>query len=32
LLGHQGTAMLHRHYAHLGAKVKVLREALGRVR
>jgi integrase len=32
LLGHQGTAMLHRHYAHLGAKAKVLRDALGQVR
>jgi integrase len=32
LLGHSGTAMLHRHYAHRGAKAKVLREALGRVR
>jgi integrase len=32
LLGHSGTAMLHRHYAHLTAKAKVLREALGKVR
>jgi integrase len=32
LLGHSGTAMLHRHYSHLTAKTKVLREALGRVR
>jgi integrase len=32
LLGHSGTAMLHRHYAHLGAKAKALRDALGRVR
>jgi hypothetical protein len=32
LLGHQGTAMLHRHYAHPGAKAKGLREALGPVR
>jgi integrase len=32
LLGHSGTAMLHKHYAHLGAKARVLREALGRVR
>jgi integrase len=32
LLGHSGTAMLHRHYAHLGARAKALREALGRVR
>ncbi|HJZ55765.1 MAG TPA: hypothetical protein VKE74_12425 [Gemmataceae bacterium] len=29
---HSGTAMLHRHYAHLGAKAKVLPDALGRVR
>jgi integrase len=32
LLGHSGTAMLHRHYAHLGARAKALRDALGRVR
>jgi integrase len=32
LLGHSGTAMLHKHYAHLGAKARALREALGRVR
>jgi integrase len=32
LLGHSGTAMLPRHYAHFGAKAKALREALGRVR
>jgi hypothetical protein len=32
LLGHCGTVMLHRHYAHLGAKAKALREALGKVR
>jgi integrase len=32
LLGHSGTAMLHRHYAHLGARAQALREALGRVR
>jgi integrase len=32
LLGHSGTTMLQRHYAHLGAKARVLREALGRVR
>ena len=31
-MGHSGTAMLHRHYAHLGARAKALREALGRVR
>ena len=32
LLGHSGTAMLHRHYSHLGARARELREALGRVR
>jgi hypothetical protein len=32
LLGHSGTAMLHRHYAHLGAKAKALWDALGRIR
>jgi integrase len=32
LLGHSGTAMLHRHYAHLTARSQVLRDALGRVR
>ena len=32
LLGHSGTTMLHKHYSHLTAKTKVLREALGRVR
>lgn len=32
LLGHSGTAMLHKHYSHLGARAKTLREALGRVR
>jgi integrase len=32
LLGHSGTAMLHRHYAHLGAKANVLRKALDQVR
>jgi integrase len=32
LLGHAGTAVLHRHYAHLAARAKTLREALGRVR
>jgi integrase len=32
LLGHSGTTMLHRHYAHLGARAKALRDALGRVR
>jgi integrase len=32
LLGHSGTAMLHRHYAHLTTRAKALRDALGRVR
>jgi len=32
LLGHSGTAMLHKHYAHLGARAKALRDALGKVR
>jgi site-specific recombinase XerD len=32
LLGHQNTAMLHKHYSHLTARSQVLREALGRVR
>jgi integrase len=32
LLGHTGTAMLHRHYAHLTGKARVLRDALTRVR
>jgi integrase len=32
LLGHSGTAMLHRHYSHLTARAKTLREALNRVR
>jgi integrase len=32
LLGHSGTAMLHKHYSHLGARSQVLREALGKVR
>lgn len=32
LLGHTSTAMLHRHYAHLGAKATVLRESLRSVR
>jgi integrase len=32
LLGHSGTAMLHKHYSHLTARSRVLREALGRVR
>jgi integrase len=32
LMGHSGTAMLHRHYSHLTAQSQALREALGRVR
>jgi integrase len=32
LLGHSGTATLHKHYSHLGARSQALREALGRVR
>jgi integrase len=32
LLGHAGTAMLHKHYAHLTARAQVLRGALARVR
>ncbi len=32
LLGHSGTAMLHKHYSHLGARAQALREALGKVR
>jgi integrase len=32
LLGHQGTTMLHKHYAHLTARARVLRASLGRVR
>jgi integrase len=32
LLGHSGTAMLHKHYSHLTARAKVLQEALGKVR
>jgi integrase len=32
LLGHSGTAMLHRHYSHLGARAEALRSALGNVR
>jgi integrase len=32
LLGHSGTAMLHRHYAHLTARSQVLKSALGKVR
>jgi integrase len=32
LLGHSGTAMLHKHYAHLGARAEALRNALGKIR
>jgi integrase len=32
LLGHSGTAMLHKHYSHLTARTQVLQAALGRVR
>jgi len=32
LLGHSGTAMLHKHFAHLEAKGAVLRQALDQVR
>jgi integrase len=32
LLGHSGTAMLHKHYSHLTAKARVLRGALDQVR
>jgi integrase len=32
LLGHSGTAMLHRHYSHLTARAKALRDALGQIR
>jgi integrase len=32
LLGHAGTAMLHKHYAHLGVRAKALRDALDKVR
>jgi integrase len=32
LMGHSGTAMLHRHYSHLTAQSQALREALGKVR
>jgi integrase len=32
MLGHSGTAMLHRHYSHLGARCQALRQALGKVR
>lgn len=32
LLGHQGTTMLHKHYAHLGARAQVLHQALDNIR
>jgi integrase/recombinase XerC len=32
LLGHSGTAMLHKHYSHLGAKADAMRGALSKVR
>jgi integrase len=32
LLGHSGTAMLHRHYSHLGARAEALRNALSDIR
>jgi integrase len=32
LLGHSGTAVLHRHYSHIADKARAMREALGRVR
>jgi integrase/recombinase XerC len=32
LLGHSGTAMLHKHYSHLTEKAQALRSALGQVR
>jgi integrase len=32
LLGHSGTAMIHKHYGHLGERRRVLAEALRRVR
>jgi integrase len=32
LLGHSGTAMLHRHYSHLTAQTQVLRQAAAQVR
>jgi integrase len=32
LLGHQGTAMLHKHYAHLTARARALRASLDHVR
>ncbi|HXD85840.1 MAG TPA: site-specific integrase [Urbifossiella sp.] len=32
LLGHSSTAMLHKHYSHLGSRADVLREAASKVR
>jgi integrase len=32
LMGHSGTNMLHRHYSHLTARARALRDALGKVR
>jgi integrase len=32
LLGHQGTAMLHKHYSHLTARTKTLQTALNQIR
>ena len=32
LLGHSSTAMLHKHYAHLGSKARAMADALKRVR
>jgi len=32
LMGHSGTAMLHKHYSHLTARSQALREALAKVR
>jgi integrase len=32
LMGHSGTAILHKHYALLGARAKALRDALHKVR
>lgn len=32
LMGHKGTAMLHKHYSHLGAKAAILKNAMSRIR
>lgn len=32
LLGHSGTAMLHKHYSHLTSQATVLRDALSKLR